>query len=59
MIRQEIRLSFLFVSTMFTIIAIGDYFGSNEAYPGLIGTAFIVLLLGNIADLIISWKVEK
>ena len=59
MIRQEIRLSFLFVSTIFTIIAVGDYLGDNEAYPGLIGTAFIVLLLGNIVDLIIDWKVEK
>ena len=59
MIRQEIRLSFLFVSAIFTIIAVGDYFGAGEAFPALISTAFIVLLFGNIADLILGWKLEK
>ena len=59
MLRQNIKALLLFISTMLTIVAISDYFGAGKDYPGLIGAAFVILLLSNIVDLIDNWHGER
>jgi len=40
-------------------MAIGDWTTDEKSYSGLLGGAFIILLLSNILDLIFSWQEDR
>lgn len=56
---QEIKALLLFISVIFTSLAVFDWMGNAKAYHGLLITAFILLLASNIIDLISSWHGER
>jgi len=56
---QIIKVWSLFLSTLFTILAISNYFGSGKVYAPLIAAAFIMLLAGEILVLIDSWHFDR
>ena len=59
MIAQNIKTTCLFLSTILTILAAFEWIGAARAYQGLLGGAFIILLLSNILDLIFSWQEDR
>ena len=59
MISQTIKAWSLFLSSIFTIIAIADYFGAGKAYAPLIATAFIIHLIGEVAVFVINYHPDR
>jgi len=59
MIAQAVKGWSLFISTLFVILAISNYFGSGKVYPVLISISFIIYLIGEIAVFILNYQFDR
>ena len=59
MIQQTLKAWSLFLSSLFIILAVSNYFGSGKVYPVLISVSFIIHLCGEIAVLICDWQMDR
>ncbi len=59
MINQTLKAWALFISSTFTIMAISNYFSAGKVYPVLISVAFIIHLIGCVADLVLGWHPDR
>lgn len=59
MINQTIKAWSLFLSCLFIIMAISNYFGAGKVYPVLISVSFIIHIIGEVAILVIGWRYDR
>ena len=59
MLTQTIKAWGLFLSSLFIIMAIQNYFGAGKVYPVLISVSFIIHIIGEVAILVIGWRYDR
>jgi len=59
MLQQTTKGWSLFISTLFVILAISNYFGSGKVYPVLISISFIIYLVGEIAVYVLDFQFDR
>ena len=59
MLNQTIKAWSLFLSSLFIIMAISNYFGAGKVYPVLISISFIIHIIGCVAGLVLSWHPDR
>lgn len=59
MINQTIKAWALFISSLFIIMAISNYFGAGGVYPVLISVSFIIHIIGEVAILVVGWQIDR
>jgi len=58
-IAQAVKGWSLFISTLFVIMAVINYFGSGKVYAPLIAASFIIYLIGEIAVFILIYQFDR
>ena len=59
MSQQTLKAWSLFLSSLFIILAIGNYFGAGKVYPVLISVSFIIHLISEVAILVLDWQIDR